>query len=64
MAYETLKSEAEVQNKPIKHHFIHLLIHSILHLLGYDHIKEDEAEEMEDLEINMLAMIDIKNPYL
>lgn len=63
MAYETLMAEAAAQNKPIKHHFIHLLIHSILHLLGYDHIEEDEAIEMESIEIKLLTMINIENPY-
>lgn len=63
MAYETLMREAEAQSKPIKQHFIHLLIHSVLHLLGYDHIEDDEAEIMESLEIKLLTTINIENPY-
>ncbi|MBL1242376.1 MAG: rRNA maturation RNase YbeY [OCS116 cluster bacterium] len=63
MAFETLNREAGTQNKPIKAHFIHLLIHSILHLLGYDHIDDDEATEMENIEIQLLKTIAIENPY-
>lgn len=63
MAYETLKREADTQNKTMKAHFIHLLIHSILHLLGYDHLDDKQANEMENLEIKLLSMINIENPY-
>lgn len=63
MAYETLTTEATAQNKSLGHHFIHLLIHSILHLLGYDHIEQNEADQMENLEIEFLAMLNIENPY-
>lgn len=63
MAYQTLMREADEQKKSIKNHFIHLLIHSILHLLGYDHIEDEDATEMEQLEIQLLATINIENPY-
>ncbi len=63
MAYETLVREANQQNKGIKQHFMHLLIHSILHLLGYDHINDTDAQLMEGLEIKLLSKIDIENPY-
>ncbi|MCJ8323823.1 MAG: rRNA maturation RNase YbeY [Rhizobiales bacterium] len=63
MAFESLQQEALSQNKPIAEHFSHLLIHSILHLLGYDHIIATDAEHMESLEIKLLAMLDIENPY-
>lgn len=63
MAYETLMAEAEAQKKTVKKHFIHLLVHSILHLLGYDHIENEPAVEMEILEIKLLATINIENPY-
>lgn len=63
MAYETLAREASAQKKPIEAHFIHLLIHSILHLLGYDHIQDVEANEMENTEIRLLKTIAIENPY-
>ena len=63
MAFETIEREAKEQDKTIENHFLHLLVHGILHLLGYDHIEDDEAEEMEALEIKILGDWGIKNPY-
>ncbi|MCH4248945.1 MAG: rRNA maturation RNase YbeY [Acinetobacter populi] len=57
-------SEAEQQHKSNMDHFSHLLVHGVLHLLGYDHeLGEQEAEEMEALEIEILAKLGLKNPY-
>ncbi|MEY3219086.1 MAG: hypothetical protein RIT27_443 [Pseudomonadota bacterium] len=56
--------ESVEQQKAIEHHFAHLTIHGVLHLLGYDHIEEKEAEEMETLEIKILGALAISNPYL
>lgn len=59
----TLKKEAQEQNKNFDDHFTHILIHGILHLLGYDHIKNDERKIMENLEISILSKLNISNPY-
>ncbi|MGR8931521.1 MAG: rRNA maturation RNase YbeY [Gammaproteobacteria bacterium] len=55
--------EAAEQNKLLEHHWAHITIHGVLHLLGYDHIEEADAEEMEALEIKLLNMLNIANPY-
>ncbi|HFF2860518.1 rRNA maturation RNase YbeY [Acinetobacter baumannii] len=56
--------EALEQKKTAQNHFTHLLVHGVLHLLGYDHETSDEdAEEMEGLEIEILAKLNITNPY-
>ena len=55
--------EAQVQDKIIEDHFAHLVVHGFLHLLGYNHVKEREAKEMEDLEIKILSQLGYKNPY-
>ena len=60
---EIVTQEAQQQQKPLNHHWAHLTIHGVLHLLGYDHIDDSEAEEMESLEIKLLAKLDIANPY-
>ncbi len=58
-----LLDEAEQLNKPLKDHWAHICVHGVLHLLGYDHIKEDEAKKMQAAEINLLAKLNIPNPY-
>lgn len=63
-AYDVIKKESIEQEKKFEDHFFHLSIHSILHLLEYDHIEEGEAEEMENIEIAILAKHNIANPYL
>ncbi|MCQ8106014.1 rRNA maturation RNase YbeY [Methylomonas sp. SURF-2] len=55
--------EARQQHKQPADHWAHITMHGILHLLGYDHIEEDEAEEMEALEIRLLKQLNIANPY-
>jgi probable rRNA maturation factor len=63
LAYEICAAEAEEKNIPVAHHATHLVIHGMLHLLGHDHIEEDEAEAMEALEVKALASIGLHNPY-
>jgi len=55
--------EAEEQGKPLKHHYAHMLVHGVLHLLGHDHMDEDEAEAMEAIEREVLAGLGIPDPY-
>ena len=60
---ETILKEAKRDNKSVENHLIHLFIHAILHLLGYDHETEEQAKKMEDLEIKILSNLQIDNPY-
>ena len=63
IAYETTAREAESEGKLFPHHLAHLAVHGFLHLLGYDHESDVEAEEMERLEREILARLDIADPY-
>jgi probable rRNA maturation factor len=58
-----VKKQAQQQNKALESHWAHMIVHGILHLLGYDHIDDAEAEEMEALEVKILQIIKIKDPY-
>ena len=60
---QVVEQEAQEQNKPLLAHWAHMVVHGSLHLLGYDHIEDDEAEEMEALEIEFLAALGYANPY-
>lgn len=62
-AYETIVKEANEQNKVLLDHVSHLIVHGLLHLLGFDHVEEDEAEEMENTERQILAKMNIADPY-
>jgi probable rRNA maturation factor len=55
--------EADEQDKPASHHWAHMTVHGVLHLLGYDHIENTEAEAMEALERRILAKLGIDDPY-
>jgi probable rRNA maturation factor len=59
-----VEKEALEQAKELEHHWAHLVVHGCLHLLGYDHIEDDQAEEMEAFEIEILQILTIDNPYL
>jgi probable rRNA maturation factor len=63
IAYETLAREAEESGKTVLDHLSHLVVHGFLHLLGYDHHMDDEAERMERLERDILARIGVADPY-
>jgi probable rRNA maturation factor len=61
---QVVTDEANVQNKQLIHHWAHMVVHGCLHLLGYDHITDTDAQEMEDLERVILSKLDISDPYL
>ena len=63
VAYETTRKEADEEEKPFDHHLSHLAVHGFLHLIGYDHEKDDDAEAMEGLEREILAQLGIPDPY-
>lgn len=63
IAYETVMREAGEENKPSLHHFTHMIVHGLLHLAGYDHENSADAEQMEALECEILASMDIPDPY-
>lgn len=60
---EVVAQEAQEQNKQLAHHWAHMVIHGTLHLLGFDHINDEDAEVMEALERELLARLDIPDPY-
>jgi len=59
-----VEKEALEQDKILAHHWAHIIVHGVLHLLGYDHIDDDEAELMENKEIAILHKLNINNPYI
>ena len=64
LAFETIAREAQEQGKSLEAHTTHLMVHGCLHLLGFDHMTEPEADAMEALEIGILGRLGIDNPYL
>ncbi len=63
IALETVAREARGDGKPVAHHLQHLVVHGLLHLLGYDHEAEDAADRMEALEVAILARLGVPDPY-
>ena len=60
---QVVEREASEQNKPLLAHWAHMVVHGSLHLLGYDHIDDEEAEEMEALEVEFMQALGYDNPY-
>jgi probable rRNA maturation factor len=63
VAYGTTSREAKAESKSLPQHLTHLVVHGVLHLLGYDHERDTDAETMERLEIKILSRLGISNPY-
>ena len=63
IAFETTAREATAEHKPLAHHLSHLALHGFLHLLGYDHESDAQAEEMEVLERKVLEVLGVPDPY-
>jgi probable rRNA maturation factor len=63
LAYETVAREAAAEGKSLPDHAAHLVVHGALHLLGYDHVLEAQAEIMENLEVRALAALGVADPY-
>ncbi len=63
IAHDYCQNEANTQNKAFKDHIAHMIVHGVLHLIGFDHIEDDEAQEMEALEVEILSKLGINNPY-
>ncbi|SIQ41060.1 probable rRNA maturation factor [Aeromonas sp. RU39B] len=60
---QVVEREADEQGKPLEAHWAHMVVHGCLHLLGYDHIEDDEAEEMEQLERDIMNELGYADPY-
>ena len=63
LCHPVIKKEAKAQNKKIQDHYAHLIIHGYLHLLGYDHQNNADADKMEKMEIKILSKFNINDPY-
>lgn len=60
---QVVEAEAIEQHKTLTSHWAHMIVHGCLHLLGYDHILDEEAEEMENIEIDIMKQLGFNNPY-
>lgn len=63
IAWETCAREAQEQAKPVADHVLHLIVHAVLHLLGFDHVEDEDAALMEALEVRILASLGVSDPY-
>ena len=59
-----LRAEAREQHKPVRAHWAHMVVHGLLHLMGYDHERERDAQRMERREVRVLRRLGFANPYL
>jgi probable rRNA maturation factor len=64
IAYETLEREAAGEGKDFLHHLAHLAVHGFLHLMGYDHQTDSDADDMESVEVAILSRLKVPDPYL
>ena len=63
ISYEFVKRESKEHKKNFDDHMIHMLVHGVYHILGFDHENDEMADIMEDKEVKLLKKLDIKNPY-
>ncbi len=63
LSWQTCRAEAEAAGKPVEAHVSHLIVHGVLHLLGYDHIHDEDAALMERIEVEILGELGIPDPY-
>ncbi|MBA1848541.1 rRNA maturation RNase YbeY, partial [Escherichia coli] len=61
---QVVEKEAQEQGKPLEAHWAHMVVHGSLHLLGYDHIEDDEADEMEAIETEIMLALGYEDPYI
>ena len=64
ISLDRINEEAKIAEKKVLDHFVHILIHGILHLLGFDHETEEQARKMENIETKILNHIGIEDPYI
>ena len=60
---EVVNEEAQQQGKSLQQHWAHMIVHGTLHLLGYDHIRDTDAQQMESIEVKVLSNLEFSNPY-
>lgn len=63
ISYDTCAAEAEAAGKPLSDHVTHLVVHGLLHLLGYDHVRDADGDLMEATEVRILARLGLSDPY-